>query len=133
MKFTIKPGLLIKMVEMLGEWVPGHKRAGASLRLEACQGRVCVESDEKVGETEAVIWEEGQCSLSRAQLLNALKKHRGDVELTIEANEHGLHIGGFLVLVSSFSPRAVLPSTFQMFLATDLDVISRGAARADLP
>jgi hypothetical protein len=129
MKFTIKPEPLIRMVEMVGERGPSYKRMGAFLRLVACEGRVCIETDGKAAEMEAVIWEDGQCSLSRARLLNALKRHSEDIELTIEADEHGLQMDGSSLPVSSFSPNAALPAAFQIFFGADLGVVPRGTAR----
>jgi hypothetical protein len=125
MKISIKPGPFIRMVELVGEPVPSHKRAGTLLRLVASQGRVCVQSGGTVAEAEAAIWENGQCSVSRLQLLNALKAYRGEAELTLEADAHGLRIDGFSMPVSCYCPAAAVPAAFQIYLATDSGFVSR--------
>jgi hypothetical protein len=55
MKFTVEPEPLIRMVEMVGERVQSHKSADVILRIVACEGLVCIESNHTVAEM-GVIW-----------------------------------------------------------------------------
>jgi hypothetical protein len=130
MKFTIKPKPFITMVNMAGERRPKHKRGGTWVRLLACEDRVCLESGAQAMEAEALIWEEGQCRLSRTRLLQALKRHQGVDKLTIEVDERQLHLDRATIPVSQFSAQATLPPNCQMVLATDLDVVPSQTLRA---
>ncbi len=114
------------MIEMVGERKPGSKGPEALVRLIASQDRVCVEDDGTVAEMDAVIQEDGQCSVSRERLLRTLKQHREPVELTIEADQHGLRLAGTCLPVNSYCPSAVAPAAFQIFFANDLGLVSRG-------
>jgi hypothetical protein len=93
------------------------------LRIVACPGGVCIESNETVAKVEAVVWEDGQCTLFRAHCLRVVKAYRDEANLTIEADRHGLNVGGFLLTVSSYRPYAVAPLKFQAFLVTDLGFV----------
>ena len=122
MKFTVEPEPFIRMVEMVGE-AQGQKRADAVLRLVACQGRVCLERNQTTAEMEAVVREDGQCTLPQAHFLRAVKTYRDEVNLTIEADGHGLRVGEFALPVSNYRPYAVAPLKFQVFLATALGFV----------
>ncbi len=123
MKFTIEPEPFVQMLEMLGKARPDRRRADPTVRLVACRGRVCVERAGTVAEIDAVVWEDGQCTLSRGRLLNLVKTHRLEPELTLEAHAQGLRLDGLTIPLTSYCPFAVAPGAFQIFLATDLGVV----------
>jgi hypothetical protein len=120
MKFTIEAGSFIRMVQMVSERVSKSKRATPILRLTACEGRACVQSAGRVAETEARIWEHGECTLRQARLLKCLKTYPRELALTIEADERGLRLDHSSMPVLSYVSRAAAPAQFQIFLASDL-------------
>ena len=124
MRFTIEPEPLIKTVAMVGEWLPGRRKAEPTLRLVACAGRVYVESGGTVAEIEAAVSEDGQCGLSRRKLLAELQTHREEAQVTIHADGQGLLIGERWVPVQGYLSRTASPAAFQIFVATKAGVVS---------
>lgn len=119
MKFTIEAGSFIRMVQLVSERVSKSKRAKPIVRLTACEGRACVQSAGRVAETEARIWEDGECTLPQARLLKSLKSYPREVDLTVEADEQGLRLGHSSMPVISYASRPAAPTKFQIFLASD--------------
>jgi len=124
MRFTVEPEPLIKIVSMVGEWAPGRKNAGPPLRMVASAGRVRVESRREAAEIDAAVWEDGQCTLSQAKLLAALKPYREQTDVTIQGDERGLRVGERSMSVLSYQPQTAAPKAFQIFLATDSGVVA---------
>jgi hypothetical protein len=73
--------------------------------------------------------EQGQCGLSQAKVLAALRNYQEAAAITIQADEDGLRIGGLLMPVTSYHPQALAPNAFHIFLATDSGVVSSMFAR----
>jgi hypothetical protein len=119
MKFTIQAGSFIRMVQMVSERVSKTKQAKPILRLTACEGRACVQSASRVAETEARIWEDGECTLPQAGLLKRLKAYPRELNLTVEADEQGLRLGRSSMPVISYVSHPPAPTKFQIFLASD--------------
>jgi DNA polymerase III sliding clamp (beta) subunit (PCNA family) len=119
MKFTIEAGSFIRMVQMVSERVSKSKRVKPVLRLTACEGRACVQSADRVAETEARIWEQGECTLPQARLLKRLKAYPRELNLTVEADEQGLRLGHSSMPVITYASRPAAPANFQIFLASD--------------
>ncbi len=119
MKFTIKAGSFIRMVQMVSERVSQTKRAKPIVRLMACEGRACVQSAGRVAETEARIWEDGECTLPQAGLLKRLRAYPRELDVMVEADARGLRLGRSSMPVISYVARPAAPAKFQIFLASD--------------
>jgi hypothetical protein len=124
MKFQIESTPFIKMIQIVAE--SSQPQEEGRVHVVACQGQVCVESKEIAAEMDAAVSEEGQCTVSSAQVLRALKRRRSANSLIVEAGRHGLHIGGLTLTVNSYRPYTAFPSTFQVFFAS-----SRGLVHSD--
>lgn len=120
MKFQIEPNPFIKMIQIVTESTP---RQGGKLRLVASQGQVCVESEGITAEMDAAVAEEGQCTVSPAQMLKVLKRQHGAETLSIQAGRHGLHLGKSTLTVNSYRPEAAVPSTFQVVFASSWGLV----------
>ena len=129
MKFTVEPGPFLRTVELAGE-SPDNQKPDDVICLAACEQRVWVKSGNTIAETEAMVWEAGQCYVARAGLLNALKSHRDELELRIEGDKRELRVGAVSLRVSHYSRSAVLPSSVQIFLASNLGVVHWTEPRA---
>jgi hypothetical protein len=124
MKFAVEPAPFLKLVQMVGDRKAGSRRRDFVLRLVACGGRVCVERGKTVAEIDAAVWEEGQCELSRSRLTGALAHYLGQSELTLETEKLGLRVGELVVPIIHYSPQTAVPTTFQIFLASDSEFIT---------
>ena len=123
MKFAVEPGPFHRIVELVGESFAHRKGSDVVLCLAACDQWVWVKSGNTIAETEAMVWESGQCHVARASLLNALKKHQDEVHLRIEADKRCLRVREISLSVSGYCRWAVLPTSFQIFLASNLGVV----------
>jgi hypothetical protein len=125
MRVTVEPEPLIGIVAILGEAGRRQKHAASTVRLSASAGKVYIESKVTAAVTDAAVWEEGQCSVRRARLLAALKICRQKSSITLKADEFGLHLDdGMSVPVAHYTPQALLPDRFQIFLATKSGTVS---------
>jgi hypothetical protein len=124
MRFTVEPEPLIGIVAMVGERAPWRRNAAGDVRLSASAGQVCIESNAAVAVTDAAVSEDGQCSVSRAKLLAALKAYRGESRITLKADDLGLRMGNVSVPVTHYASRATAPAAYQIFLATESGVVS---------
>src|SRR5204862_2413113 len=61
MLFTIQTGPLIRMVELVGEGAPNRRPLDSVVRVAATRDRVCVKCGGTTAETDATVWEDGQC------------------------------------------------------------------------
>jgi len=123
MKFTLELPALIRMVQQVGKKMPGQKRADVSLRLYACAARVFVESNKTVAGMEALVLEEGGCTLSREAFLKLLKSYAPEPHITIEADERTVRFGSTTLNYAAYSPTATPPAQFQVFPVTDLKAL----------
>jgi hypothetical protein len=119
MRFMIGPGPFIQLVEAVADKIPSWKRSDAIIRLVACQGRVWVQGNENVGQTDAEVLEEGQCTLSGAQLLKGLRACSQEGSITVEADVQGLRMQGLPLIVGTYSSHAATPARLQVFLLSD--------------
>ncbi|HWH69394.1 MAG TPA: hypothetical protein VNT26_08400 [Candidatus Sulfotelmatobacter sp.] len=123
MRFDIQPEAFIKLIAMLGESRLRHRHSKEIISLVAYQGIVSVESGARAAEIEAVVWEEGQCAVSRQQLLAALKANVEQSPLTVAAGERLLQVGTRFIPMVSFCRYAPTPQRFQIYFATDLGMV----------
>ena len=123
MKFTLEQKVLVKMVKQVGKKMPGQKRIDSTLRLFACKARVFVESNHTVAGMEALVLEDGDCTLPRAQFLEVLQTYRGKKHLTLEVDARSLRIGGFSMSVSRYAACVEAPGKFQVFPVTDFKAL----------
>ena len=115
MKFTVdRPGLA-QMVKQVGKKSPPQTRSDPKLRLFACAARVFVESNGVVAGTEGLVFEDGQCVVSRKLFGQILGTYKGKKHLTIEADARGLRIERFTMGVQAYSAQVVPPAHFQVF------------------
>jgi hypothetical protein len=123
MKFTIELRPFIKMIETVGKLMPGQKRSDPNLRLYACAARVFVEANSSVAGSEALVLEDGGCTLPRTKFLVVLKTYLGRKNLTISVDHGGLRIGNFTLLVTDYSAHVKPPGDFQVFPVTDFPAL----------
>ncbi len=118
MKFTFDPESMIKLVESAEA---GHRQEGgeSTLQLMASQGRVWVSNDKPEGSLAAMVWEDGQGTVSAPELLALLKAYRFEGNVTIEAERGHLRIGGSSIPLISSSPWAIASEASQVDFATD--------------
>jgi hypothetical protein len=124
MKFTIERRVLFKMVEQVRAKLSGREK-DQPLRLWACCARVFVTSGGggTVAGHEALVFEDGECSVPGRHFSLILKSFSRRKNLTIEVDENGLRIGSFRMSVSGYSPVTCPPADFQVFPVTDLGVV----------
>lgn len=113
---------MLKQVSKKQPWVKRHDQV---LRLSACAARVFVESNETVAGIEALVFEDGICSLDRTSFTHIVKLYPNKLNLTIEANENFLQIANTRLNIQSYSPKATPPAKFQVFRVTDTWVVPR--------
>ena len=109
---------------MLGEGAPRRSSRTDAVRLTASAGKVCIESRATVGVTDAAVWEEGQCSVSRAKLLAALESYQNRSSISFTVNELGLRLGDVSLPVAHYVSQAPPPPPFQIFLASRSGTVS---------
>ena len=119
MRFTVDLAAFVRMVETVSRKMPNRQGVDARLKLLACDARVFVSSNQTLAGVEALVLKDGRCTLPRAKFLKVLKTYLGKPNLTIEADEYGLRIGGFSMPLRSYSPYAESPGEFQVFPVTD--------------
>ena len=119
MKFRIGSGPLIRLVEAVGDKIPSAKRPEGILRLIASQGHVWVQVNGTAAQLNAEVLEEGQCTLSRAQLLKGLRACSQAGSITVEADVQGLRMQGLPLVVGTYSSHAATPARLRVFLLGD--------------
>jgi len=123
MKFTLELPALVKMVQQVGKKMPGQKRADPALRLYACAARVFVECNQTGAGMEALVLEEGGCTLPRELFVKLLKSYTPKPHITIEADERTVHFGSTTLNSAAYSLTATPPAQFQVFPVTDLKAL----------
>ncbi len=125
MNFTIHLNSLCDMIAMLGGKSAGQKRADSYLRLSACDGMVFVAANQVVCGVEALVLEDGSCSLPRVKFGKILATYAPKNVISIEADRAGLRIGGFSMRTRRYEETAVSPADFQRFILTDRSWMGR--------
>jgi hypothetical protein len=94
------------MVEQVRAKLSGRQKDQA-LKLWACAARVFVTSGGSgtVAGHQALVFEDGECSVPGRHFSRVLNTFNWMKNLTIEADEKGLRIGSFTMSVSGYSPR----------------------------
>jgi hypothetical protein len=119
MKFTVERIALVKMLEVIGRKAPAKKWRDKEVRLSACAARVFVEANESVAGIEALVFEDGTCFLEHKAFLKLLKTYFPKKNITVEANERNIQLGGSTRPVSGYSRTVTPPGKFQVFNVTD--------------
>ncbi len=119
MKFTFEPESMIKLVESAEQGDSQQPGGDSVLQLVACQGRVWVSNDRPEGSLDAMVWEDGQGTVSAPKLLALLKSYRFQANVTIEAERGHLRIGGSSIPLISCCPWAIASEASQVDFATD--------------
>ena len=108
MKFTVdRPGL-VQMVKQVGKKSPPQTKSDPKLRLFARAARVFVESNGVVAGPEGLVFEDGQCVVSRKLFGQILGTYKGRKHLTIEVDARGLRIERFTMGVQAYSAQVVM-------------------------
>ncbi len=123
MRFTVERAALVKMLELVGKKMPGQKRRDKSVRLSACAARVFVEGNQTTGGVEAIVLEEGACTLAHDVFAKLLKSYVPKVNLTFEANENVIRFGSTSLPLSGFSRVVTPPAKFQMMAVTNISAL----------
>ncbi len=118
MLFTIEAAPFIRNLEKLVGRGSDQERGEAPLRLVACQGRIYLSGAQGATDMEAVVWEDGNCTVSPAGFMSLVKTYRYE-NVTIEADGQGLRIRGASVPVHSYSSWALAPDVGAALAATD--------------
>lgn len=125
MKFTVERKALEKMLKQVGKRMPGTKRSDSVLRLSACSARVFVQANGVTAGIEALVFEDGTCTLDRKLLTQFVRTYKPKNNLTIEANAKFIEFGGSRLNVLGYSAKATPPGEFQVFPVTDTWVASQ--------
>ncbi len=104
MKFTVETESFIRLMEMLDESAGERKRSFGPVKLSAYRLRLSVERHESIAQIEAVVWQEGQCTVSAARLLSSLRACRGELNLKLELAGQRLRVGESLLPVFERGP-----------------------------
>ena len=119
MKFTVEQKALLKMLKLVGKKMPYAKRSDPVVRLSACAARVFVEANESVAGVEALVFEDGTCTVPREHFTDLIKSYRHKRNLTIEANERVIEVASSQRSVLSYSAKVKPPARLQVFPVTD--------------
>lgn len=123
MKITVELPALVKMIRQVGKKVPGQKFADSTLRLYACAARVFVEANQAVAGMEALVLEDGSCTLPIGLFLQLLKTYAPKPHITIEADYQKVRFGSTTLNCAGYSPKAAPAAQFHVFPVTDLKAL----------
>ena len=123
MKFTVERAALVKMLELVGKPAVARKWRDKQVRLSACAARVFVEANDSTGGVEALVFQDGTCTLPHAVFLKILKTYAPKPNITVEADERVIRFFSTTLPVSGYSPAVTPPGKFQVFPVTDLRVL----------
>ncbi len=115
---------MVKMLELVGKKMPAKKRRDMMVRLSACAARVFVEANETTAGIEALVFEDGTCTLAHDVFLKLLKSYKPKANITIEANDRIIRFFSTELPVTNFSASVSPPGRFQVFPVTDLCVLN---------
>ncbi len=108
---------------MLAENGAGVARGKQHVTLTACDDRLWVAHNGTAARTDAIVFEEGQCTVSTRKFLLALEPHRDGPTLMIQAGAKKMQVDRAKIPVSHYSAAATPPGRFQIFLATNHGII----------
>ena len=108
MKFTFERKTLIKMLQLVGKKIPGHKQSDKTVKLSACSVRGFVESNSTIAGMEALVLQDGTCTLDLKSFL-AVSKTYDKAIVVFEAGADGIKFVSTLMNAVSFSPTAEAP------------------------
>ncbi len=123
MRFRTQPNPLLRILEMLADSAPGVLTQKQRVTLVALQDRLWMLHSGTAARMEAIIFEEGQCTVSAWRFLRALEPHRDSRSVTVDADARSLKLGQVSIPVRNYSTAAIPPARFQIFLATDLGIV----------
>ncbi len=125
MKFTVETESFIRLLQMLQERPTHVSRRCGTVRLIASGSRLSVEKNDLVAEVEAIVWQEGQCTVSAGRLLSALKQHQREPNLDVELSGQRLHVGAVQLPVLEHGPAVLTsPRRSRFYLKTNLGVVA---------
>jgi len=128
LKFTVDIKAFRKMVATVGKKMPGQ-RADLNIRVFASAARLFVESNLTTAGTEALVFSDGQFIIRYKRFRSLLGTYRTQKNLTIEAEDGWMKIGGFSHAVCAYSPSAEPPGQFLIFPASDMGVSGSAGAK----
>jgi DNA-directed RNA polymerase subunit RPC12/RpoP len=128
MRFTVERATLAKMLRQLTRERRGFWRSVQFARLWACAGRVFVEANEVIAGTEALVLEDGSCSVPRVRFLKLVQSYSPKLNITIEANAETLRVETVTMPSADFSRVAIAPAQFHVFPVTDTWVAQTASA-----
>jgi len=131
MKFTVETEPFRRLLKMLAQARPDHRRKFAPVRLDASGGRLRVQHDHLAAEIEAVIWQDGRCVAGFGKLMEAVETC-GEPVVEVEARSDRLRVGQFLLTCIAECPPVSMPASSRIFFASDLGVVSSGAPELSL-
>ncbi len=120
MKFTVDTAAFIRMLQILNESPSGGKRGDRALSVTVNRGRVMVAGSGTAAEIEAIVWQDGQCTVPRTRLMKAAKSSPQNQPLTLTLTEQGLRVGTSVLRVLPPPAVARTPQRFAFFLTTGL-------------
>ena len=83
--------------------------------MQSKAARVFVEANCVAAGIEALVLEDGACSVPRMKFLKVLRTFAPKQNLTLTADQNGLRIEGLVMKATCFSPTAAAPGEFQIF------------------
>jgi len=113
MRFTAERKLLIRLLQVVGQKMPGQKRADKRVRLTACSPRVFVEANSTTAGTEALVLQDGTCSIDLKPFLAMLNGYENKEHLMFEAGPNWIKFGATILNTAGYSPRAEAPGEIQ--------------------
>lgn len=123
MRFSTQPSPLLRILKMLAENGDGVARPKQHVTLIACDDRLWVAHNGTAARMEAIVFEEGQCTVSTRKFLLALEPHRDSLTLMIQVSAKKMQVDQVRIPVSRYSTAATPPSRFQIFLATNHGIV----------
>ncbi len=123
MRFSTQPSPLLRILEMLAENGADVARRRQHVTLIAYDDVLWVAHSGTAARMEAVVFEEGQCTVSTRKFLLALEPHRDSPALMIQAGAKKMKVDQVRIPVSRYSAAATPPSRFQIFLATNHGIV----------
>lgn len=120
MKFSVDRLALVKMLRLAQKRAPGARNRDRLVRLSVCPAKVFIEANEVAAGVEALVLEEGTCSLPHDVFLRLLQSYHPKPQITIETNARALRMGTTtLEAVVSYSPESTPPMSYRVFPVTD--------------
>ncbi len=113
MKFTVDRATLEGLVKQVNHVT--------QLRVWACGARVFVGAIHITTGTEALVFEDGGCTVGRRKFLDAVEYYgyKRKASITVEADEKFLRIGKLSMRCRDYSKQVTAPAEFPVFPVTD--------------